>query len=183
MYRNIQSSCAGLVSLSAILMATACGPQHPGLPQPGAFAPVFTLDNQDGKPISLKDYRGKWVVLYFYHQDFGRQVTGDLRSFKADLDKLQALNTVVLCISGNTVASHKSFAEQEQLPFTLLSDVGLTVATQYGSITRKFLVHELMVDSTFIVNPQGKIARVLYDFGPADPGGEILSAVRDSQHS
>lgn len=153
------------------------------MPQPGTVAPEFTLNNQDGKPVSLKDFRGRWVVLYFYQHDFGDQSSGDLRSFKAHLDKLQALNTVVLGLCGNSVQSHKTFADQEHLPFMLLSDVGLTVAMQYGSITRRFLLHEIMVDSTFIVNPEGKIARVLYDFGPADPGGEIVSAVRASQHS
>ncbi len=172
-----------ILTIVSGLVLASCGAKYPGIPAPGSSAPDFTLLNQDGKPIRLKDYRGRWVVLYFYSGDFARQVTEDMHSFKADLEKLQQLNTVVLGISGDDVSSHKSFAERQQLPFALLSDQGRIVSKQYGSFKKKFLFHKLVVYSTFVINPEGSIARVLYDFGPADPGGEIISTLNTLQRS
>jgi thioredoxin-dependent peroxiredoxin len=160
-----------------------CGDSYPGLPAEGTPAPDFTLMNQDGKPVSLKEYRGQWVVLYFYSRDFAKQGTADLHSFQRDLPKLQGLHTVILAVSADSVATHKAFASQEQLPFTLLADVGQKVSKQYGSFRTTHFVYHVAVYSTFIIDPKGNIAHVFFDFGPADPGGEVLSAVTALQHA
>lgn len=171
-----------LIITSGLILA-GCGQRYPGVPAKGAPAPDFTLLNQDGKPVSLKDYRGQWIVLFFYHQDFGKESTADLHSFQRDLRKLQALHTVVLGISGDDVSSHKAFVDQQQLPFTLLSDKGMVVIKQYGTLHRANFAHLVLIYSSFIVDPEGKIASVLYDFSPTDPGGEVLSALNALQHS
>ena len=139
--------------------------------------------SQEGRPVSLKDYRGQWVVLYFYPNDFGRQGTGDMRKCQRDVSKLRELHTVLLGISHNSVSSHKAFAEQEKLSFTLLADEGLKVTKQYGSFHKTHFVYHMVIYSTFIVDPTGKIARVFYDFGPADPSAEVLAAVNVLQQT
>ena len=173
--------------LSIALMITCvfagCGDSYPGLPAEGRPAPEFTLMNQDGNPVSLRDYRGRWVVLYFYGRDFGKQSSADMRSFQRELGKLEGLHTVIFGISSDDVATHKAFASREQLAFTLLADVGQRVMKQYGSFRTTHFVYHVAVYSTFIIDPKGNIAHVFFDFGPADPGGEVLSAVATLQHS
>ena len=176
MHNTLRVLASTLITISGVML-TGCGEHYPGLPAKDAPAPDFTLLNQDGKPVSLKDYRGQWVVLYFYPDDFGKQGTGDLHSFQRDLRKFQELHAVVLGISGDDAARHKAFADQQELPFTLLSDTGLKVTKEYGSFHRTHFVRYMIIYSTFIVNPDGKIARVLYDFGAPDPGEELLNAI------
>jgi thioredoxin-dependent peroxiredoxin len=178
---NLRGLLAGVLMFAGICLA-GCGEHYPELPAEGSAAPDFTLMNQNGKPVSLKDYRGQWVVIYFYSNDFYKQSTNDMRSFKSYLAKLQELHMVVLGISHNTIATHKEYVDQEQLPFNLLSDRQMTVAKQYGSFRRTHVTFHMVIFSTFIVNPEGKIARVFYDFGPADPGGEVVNAVSALQH-
>lgn len=173
--------CTVLIVASGAILA-GCGESYPTLPTDRSLAPEFTLLNQDGKPVSLKDYRGQWVVLYFYPEDFGKQSTADMHNFQKDVGKFKELQTSVLGISGDSVSTHKSFAEQEKLPFTLLADDGLRVAKQYGAFHKTHLVYHVVIYSTFVIDPTGKVAHVFYDFGPADPSGEILNMVNSLQH-
>jgi thioredoxin-dependent peroxiredoxin len=179
--RNTRRLLAGVLMIVGMFLA-GCGERYPDLPAEGSAAPDFSLMNQNGRPVSLKDYRGQWVVIYFYSNDFGKQSTTDMHSFQSYLGKLQELHTVVLGISHNTIATHKEYVDQEQVPFNLLSDRQMTVAKQYGSFRRTHVVLHMVIFNTFIVDPAGKIARVFYDFGPADPGGEVVSAVSALQH-
>src|SRR2546425_9943456 len=104
-------------------------------PVPGTPAPDFTLNAQDGKPASLKDHRGQWVVLYFYPKDFTSGCTLEAHNFQRDLAKYEEMGTVILGISVDSADSHKSFCAKEGLSFTLLSDPDAKVTAAYGSVT------------------------------------------------
>src|ERR1700755_3714503 len=103
-------------------------------PEVGKPAPDFSLTTGDGSQVSLKDYRGQWVVLYFYPKDFTSGCTLEAHNFQTDLDKYKAANSVILGVSVDTAESHKSFCAKEGLNFKLLSDPDAKVSTQYGSV-------------------------------------------------
>ncbi|MGB6432011.1 MAG: peroxiredoxin, partial [Candidatus Acidiferrales bacterium] len=92
-------------------------------PAEGTKAPEFTLNSQDGTPTSLKDFRGKWVVLYFYPKDFTTGCTIEAHSFQTDIDQYAKINAVVIGVSVDTSDSHKDFCAKEGLNFKLLADV------------------------------------------------------------
>src|ERR1700745_497291 len=100
----------------------------------GEQAPNFTLPSQDGNSISLDQYRGKWVVLYFYPKDFTQGCTLEAHSFQKDQAEYQTKNAVVLGMSLDSSESHKDFCAKEGLNFKLLSDEGAKVSSQYGSV-------------------------------------------------
>src|SRR5579859_2252897 len=107
---------------------------RPAIPAVGSNAPDFTLPSQDGSAVSLKDYRGKWVVLYFYPKDQTPGCTREAHNFQTDQAKYAALNAVVLGISVDSVESHKKFCANDGLNFKLLADTGHKVAESYGSL-------------------------------------------------
>src|SRR5436309_611975 len=102
-------------------------------PEVGKAAPDFSLTTGDGSQVSLKDYRGKWVVLYFYPKDFTSGCTMEAKNFQRDLPKYQPLNAVILGVSVDNAESHKNFCAKEGLNFKLLADTDAKVSTQYGS--------------------------------------------------
>jgi peroxiredoxin Q/BCP len=125
------------------------------LPAVGAAAPTFNLTSNEGKPVSLGDYKGKWVVLYFYPKDFTSGCTLEAKNFQRDLAKYDAANAVILGVSVDTAESHKAFCTKEGLNFKLLSDTDAKVSTEYGSIM-EYNGAKLSARNTFIVDPQGK---------------------------
>ena len=116
---NVSRFFAGTLILAIVCLLGGCGTAAPIV---GANAPDFTLMNQDSKSVSLKDYRGQWVVLYFYPADFGTRGTAGTRTFKRDQSQFNELHTAIIGVSGDDVSRHKAFIEKEQLPFTLLAD-------------------------------------------------------------
>src|SRR5207248_865581 len=100
----------------------------------GKTAPDFTLKSQDGTPVSLSQYRGKWVVLYFYPKDFTSGCTIEAHNFQRDMDKYTQKNAVILGVSVDDVDSHKGFCAKEGLNFKLLADSKHAVVEKYGSI-------------------------------------------------
>src|SRR6266576_3468324 len=99
----------------------------------GAPAPAFELKDQDGRNHRLEDYRGRWVVLYFYPKDDTPGCTKEACNFRDDLPKLRALGVQILGVSVDTAESHAKFASKYKLPFPLLADTQGTVAKTYGS--------------------------------------------------
>ena len=93
-------------------------------PAAGSPAPEFSLKSNEGKPVNLKDYRGKWVVLYFYPKDFTSGCTIEAKNFQRDLAEYEKANAVIVGVSVDTVESHQGFCAKEGLNFKLLSDVG-----------------------------------------------------------
>lgn len=145
----------------------------PGL-IPGQTAPGFTLANQDGKPTSLSDFRGKWVVLYFYPKDFTGGCTIEAHNFQRDLAQYDSANAVILGVSVDAVDSHQSFCTKEGLNFKLLADTGIKVTALYHSV-RNLMVAKIAYRNTFLIDPDGKIAKVYTDVKPMNHSAEVLA--------
>ena len=152
------------------------------LPAVGSAAPSFNLTSNEGKQVSLNDLKGKWVVLYFYPKDFTSGCTLEARNFQRDLAKYEAANAVILGVSVDSAESHKEFCAKEGLNFKLLSDTDAKVSTQYGSIM-EYQGNKLSARNTFIIDPQGKIAKVFPKVKVAAHSEEVLAALAELQKS
>jgi peroxiredoxin Q/BCP len=146
------------------------------LPAVGQQAPEFTLPSQDGSMVSLKDFRGKWVVLYFYPKDNTPGCTIEAHNFQRDLSKFESDNAVILGVSLDSPESHKNFCTKQDLTFKLLADTEKKVAAQYGSL-RNLLVVKIADRNTFLIDPQGKIAKVWTGVSPSSHSQEVLAAL------
>lgn len=141
------------------VLAIAFGARNAeAMPKIGQAAPEFTLINQKNVPVSLKDHRGSWVVLYFYPKDFTSGCTLQARNFQRDLEKYTARNAVVLGVSVDDVDTHGQFCEKENLSISLLADTDVTVSRAYGSVMR-LPGKRLSARNTFLIDPAGKIAK------------------------
>lgn len=152
------------------------------LPAVGAAAPTFSLTSNEGKPVTLADFKGKWVVLYFYPKDFTSGCTLQARNFQRDLAKYDAANAVVLGVSVDSAESHKEFCAKEGLNFKLLSDTDAKVSTEYGSIM-EYQGAKLSARNTFIIDPQGKVAKVYEKVKVTGHSDEVLAALAALQKS
>src|ERR1044071_8394571 len=150
------------------------------LPAVGAAAPSFNLTTNEGKQVNLNDYKGKWVVLYFYPKDFTSGCTLEAHNFQRDLAKYDAANAVILGVSVDTAESHNDFCTKEGLNFELLSDSEAKVSEQYGSIM-EYNGAKLSARNTFIIDPQGKIAKVFEKVKPGGHSEEVLAALASLQ--
>ena len=150
------------------------------LPAVGAAAPAFNLTTNEGKQVSLGDFKGKWVVLYFYPKDFTSGCTLEARNFQRDLAKYTSANAVILGVSVDTADSHKEFCAKEGLNFKLLADTEAKVSEQYGSIM-EYNGAKLSARNTFIIDPQGKIAKVFEKVKPGGHSDEVLAALASLQ--
>ena len=145
-------------------------------PAQGSVAPDFSLTSQDGSSVSLKDYRGKWVVLYFYPKDQTPGCTREAHNFQVDQPKYAERNAVVLGVSLDSVDSHKKFCAKEGLNFKLLADPEHRVTSQYGSLTN-FGVVKFAARHTFIIDPQGRIAKAYTSVDPTRHSDDVLAAL------
>jgi peroxiredoxin Q/BCP len=128
--------------------------------------------------VSLKDYKGKWVVLYFYPKDFTSGCTLEAKNFERDMAKYQSEGAVVLGVSVDSAQSHKDFCAKEGLNFKLLADTdGKTVAT-YGS-GMEYKGAKMAARNTFLIDPQGKIAKVYTAVKPAEHSEQVLKDLAD----
>ena len=146
------------------------------MPTVGQDAPAFTLPSQDGSPISLDQYRGKWVVLYFYPKDMTTGCTIEAHKFQDALPQFDAKNAVILGVSVDTVDSHKQFCTKDSLTFHLLADPDHKVVSAYGSLGA-FGPMTIANRNTFLIDPQGKIAKVWVKVTPANAATDVLAAL------
>ena len=163
---------AGLAAVSS-----ACSVA--GLAEPlqtGAAAPNFTLPSQENTPVSLVDYRGKWVVLYFYPKDMSSGCSLEAHNFERDLAKYGAANAVVLGVSLDSVKSHETFCTKDSLTFHLLADPDHKVVSAYGSLGG-FAGITIANRNTFLIDPQGKIAQVWVKVNPNTSASDVLAAL------
>lgn len=167
----------------AFLLAASGDNDSVQAPKPvseGVKAPDFTLNPQDGAPISLQQYRGKWVVLYFYPKDFTQGCTIEAHGFQRDEAQYQQKNAVVLGVSLDSSDSHKQFCAKEGLNFKLLSDESAKVAGEYDSVM-EFQGKKFAARNTFIIDPDGVVRKVYKGVKPSGHSQEVLSALSDLQ--
>jgi thioredoxin-dependent peroxiredoxin len=149
-------------------------------PEVGKPAPAFSLMSHEGKQINLKDYRGKWVVLYFYPKDFTSGCTIEARNFQRDIAKYEKANAVVLGVSVDDVNSHKSFCEKEGLNFKLLADTEAKTSEDYASVM-EYNGKKLSARNTFIIDPKGNVAKVFMKVSPMPHSEEVLASLAELQ--
>jgi peroxiredoxin Q/BCP len=143
-------------------------------PAEGSSAPDFSLPSQEGSSVSLKDYRGKWMVLYFYPKDQTPGCSREAHNFQVDQPKYAERNAVVLGVSLDSVDSHKKFCAKEGLNFKLLADTEHKVTDSYGALTNLGLV-KFAARHTFLIDPAGKIAKTYMSVDPLKHSGEVLA--------
>ena len=151
-------------------------------PEVGKPAPDFSLSTSDGSQVSLKDYRGKWIVLYFYPKDFTSGCTMEAHNFQRDLAKYSDTGAVILGVSVDTAQSHKDFCAKEGLNFKLLADPDAKVSTEYGSVM-DYKGQKLAARNTFIINPEGEVVKVYTGVKPAGHSEQVLKDLAELKKS
>lgn len=142
----------------------------------GSQAPDFCLLDQNGKEVCLKDFRGSWLVLYFYPKDDTPGCTIEARSFSEANPSFEKIGAKVVGISADDCSSHKKFSTKYDLTITLLSDPDKTVLKTYGVWAKKRMMgHEFMgiIRTTYLIDPEGRIAYVWKNVKPKDHAQEV----------
>jgi peroxiredoxin Q/BCP len=142
-------------------------------PAVGQQAPDFTLPSQEGSTVSLKQFHGKWVVLYFYPKDMTQGCTIEAHNFQQDLPKYDKANAAIVGVSVDSVDSHKEFCTKESLTFKLLADTDKKVVDAYGSLNPRGMASR----NTFLIDPSGKVAKVWTGVNPSKHSEEVLAAL------
>ena len=164
------------VAMMAALPILAAGAADDTMPAEGQMAPTFTLPSQEGKPISLDQYRGKWVVLYFYPRDMTTGCTIEAHNFQNALAQFDAKNAVILGVSVDSTDSHQQFCAKDGLTFHLLSDTEHKVVSEYGSLADHNGV-AFANRNTFLIDPKGKIAKEWVKVNPQTAASDVLAAI------
>ncbi len=149
--------------------------------QPGSAAPGFTLPSQENKPVSLDQYKGKYVVLYFYPKDKTSGCTKEAHNFQRDQEKFTAANAAILGVSLDTAESHKSFCTQENLTFKLLADPNHKVVDAYKVPVKNYGVMKFAERVTYLISPDGKVLKVWPDVHVDNHSEEVLQAITDAK--
>lgn len=147
------------------------------MPQTGQKAPDFTLPSQDGTKLGLHNFKGKWVVLYFYPKDNTPGCTIEAHNFQQDLPKYEADHAVIVGVSVDNTASHQDFCAKQGLTFKLLSDTDKKVVDEYGSLSPSGMASR----NTFLINPKGKIVKVWTGVKPQGHSAEVLEALNAAE--
>jgi thioredoxin-dependent peroxiredoxin len=143
----------------------------------GEAAPSFNLPDQKGVSHALSDYRGKWLVLYFYPKDETPGCTTEACAFRDDIAAIQGMGAVVVGISEDSIDSHKQFARKYHLPYTLLADDDGVVAEKYDSLF-SILGLKYAKRHTFIIDPQGRLAAMFMEVDPDDHGRQVVAKLK-----
>jgi len=146
----------------------------------GEPAPDFTLESDAGEQVSLSDFRGKPVVLYFYPKDDTPGCTAQARGIRDAYGEFERAGAVVLGVSPDTVEQHVKFRDKYDLPFTLLADPEHEVAERFGVWSEKQYMGRTywgVNRSTFLIAPDGTVAKVMHDVKPAEHADDVLAAL------
>ena len=165
-----------VLGIISILLPRLLSESRAAIPSPGSSAPDFVLPSQQGDSVSLKDYRGHWIVLYFYPKDQTPGCTREAHNFQVDESKYADRNAVVLGVSVDSVDSHKKFCAKEGLNFKLLADSDGKVSHAYGSL-KNLGVAKFAARHTFLIDPTGKLAKTYTSVDPARHSAEVLAAL------
>lgn len=173
-------------ALLAVVLASACAiglsVRASNAPAVGTTAPDFTLNSQESKPVSLHDFKGKWVVLYFYPKDFTSGCTVEAHNFQRDLSQYEQKNAVIVGVSVQDEDSHQKFCTKEGLSFKLLADTKQQVSTDYDSLMT-YNDNKFSARHTFLIDPQGKVQKVWLEVKPDKHSEEVLAALTQLQGS
>ena len=161
-----------LVGVAMVLWRTAAAAKR-NLPAAGDDAPFFELPDQAGQTRSIAEFRGKWLVLYFYPRDDTPGCTQQACQFRDGENQFAALGAVVCGVSVDDSDSHAEFARSHDLPFTLLADRGGTTAARYGSLWNLGLM-KFAKRNTFLIDPRGKVARVYLAVNPQRNAAQVI---------
>jgi peroxiredoxin Q/BCP len=176
MNRFVTSAAISLLLIFAALSFTSIGVAN-DQPVVGSPAPEFELPDQKGELHSLEDYRNQWVVIYFYPKDETPGCTTEACEFRDNIFEFREMGAQILGISLDDVNSHKAFAENHNLPFPLLADTEGGTSTAYGVKTRMFGM-TVAKRQTFIIGPDGNIAKHYATVKPDEHAAEVLSDLR-----
>jgi peroxiredoxin Q/BCP len=179
----------GILALAALLPAltltfvTLVAGSRPALadgvtPEVGKPAPAFKLQDQAGKWHTLADYKGKWVALYFYPKDDTPGCTTQACGFRDNIFAFNKEGAVIVGISVDDMASHKEFAEKHSLPFTILADSDKAVTKSYGVLKTYMGVMEMARRDTFIIDPQGRVAKHYESVNPEGHSQIVLADIK-----
>jgi thioredoxin-dependent peroxiredoxin len=170
--------------VAALVVVVVVRARHIGSKSPvsGMPAPDFTLNSQDGKPLSLRDLRGKWVVLYFYPKDFTSGCTVEARNFQRDLSQFELKNAVILGVSGQDENSHQKFCAKEGLHFKLLADTNYQVSSAYDSLVN-LGVAKLSARHTFLIDPDGVVRKSYLSVNAGKHSAEVLNDLAQLESS
>lgn len=166
-----------LMALAAVVLLWSTMARAAGLPKAGEAAPDFSLPDQNGTVRSLRDFGGKWLVLYFYPKDDTPGCTQQACAFRDDLHQLTAMGAEVVGVSVDDTTSHAEFAKKYHLPFPLLADKKGEIAERYGSIL-DLGVAKFAKRNTFLINPQGKIAKVYLKADTSRNSKEVIEDLK-----
>jgi peroxiredoxin Q/BCP len=171
----------GVIAVVGIVaLLTSAGRAPDKGPTVGTPAPDFTLNSQQGKPVSLHDFKGRWVVLYFYPKDMTSGCTMEAHNFQCDLAKYDAKNAAILGVSVQNEKTHQQFCTKESLTFKLLADTNKQVSEKYDSIMNLGVV-KLSARHTYLIDPDGVVRKVWTGVDVKKHSDEVLSAIEELQ--
>lgn len=179
---NVRATQTLTTAFAALLLAMPVGVASAAdMPPVGAAAPNFTLPSQENTPVSLSEYKGKWVVLYFYPKDQTSGCSLEAHNFQRDLPKYQEANAVVLGVSMDTVDSHKAWCTKDSFTFKMLADPQHKAVDAYGVPVRQVNMNgtptSIAMRDTFLISPEGKIVKVWEVKDIANHSAEVLTAI------
>jgi peroxiredoxin Q/BCP len=166
-----------LFAIFIVVRASRTGEKSP---TSGTPAPEFTLNSQDGNPIRLQDFRGKWVVLYFYPKDFTSGCTKEAHNFQRDLAQYEQKNAVILGVSVQDEATHQKFCAKEGLSFKLLADTNYEISSAYDSLVN-LGVAKLSARHTFLIDPAGVVRKTYLNVNAEKHSAEVLADLAQLQ--
>ena len=179
MITMVASAIAIIAIVAVLAMTSRAGDKTPAV---GSTAPDFTLNSQEGQPVSLHDFKGKWVVLYFYPKDMTTGCTIEAHNFQRDLAKYEAKDVVILGVSVQDEKSHQQFCTKESLTFKLLADTDKKVSQEYDSIMNLGVV-KLSARHTYLIGPDGKVRKLWTDVDVKKHSDDVLAAIDELQKS
>jgi peroxiredoxin Q/BCP len=170
----------GVIVLLLVVVAVRAMQTGKKAPLAGTSAPDFTVNSQDARPVSLYDFRGKWVVLYFYPKDFTSGCTKEAHNFQRDLAQYEQKNAVILGVSVQDEDSHQTFCTKEGLGFKLLADTKMEVSSAYDSLMN-LGIGKLSARHTFLIDPGGVVRKVYLKVAAEKHSEEVLADLTSLQ--
>ena len=170
----MKTTCFSAVAALALCFSL----QAADVPAEGSKAPGFSLQSQEGKTVDLKDFKGQWVVLYFYPKDMTTGCTIEAHNFQRDLAQYQAKKAAIIGVSADNIDSHQQFCTKESLTFKLLADPDKKIISAYGSLAGNGMV---AARNTFLIDPNGVIRKVYTGVKPNPHSEEVLAALAQLQ--